>query len=171
MESDVLPGAEEILLTRDRLQGKGQGSTDTDPVTAEKLRSTLSCNVVPPSLTSYERIKSRNVYQTLRPWQTRLIELLPNQDETGMPACRLLTVEFIDMEGVGIAGTNEIVTYSAISYVWGHTLLDSQILCNGIEIPICTSLAIALKHLGKSEHRKKFYWCDAICIGKSPQPL
>ena len=51
------------------------------------------------------------------------------------------------MEGVGIADTNEIVTYDAISYVWGHTALDAQIVCNNIARPTCTSLAVAVKKL------------------------
>ena len=36
VESDVVPRAEEILRTRDRLQRHGRGSTSTNPLTTEK---------------------------------------------------------------------------------------------------------------------------------------
>ena len=118
--------------------------------------------LLPPPASEIQRGKSRQLYQHLRPWQTRLIQLLPGERDT-FPTCKLLTVEFVDMEGVGVSETSEVVTYAAISYVWGQTALDSQILCNGIWLPICRSLAKALFHLSRFGSTR-YYWCDAICI-------
>ena len=69
------------------------------------------------------------------------------------------------MDGVGISETGEIVTYNAISYVWGQTALDSAIMCNGEWLPICKSLAEALFHLSKSASRA-YFWADAVCINQ-----
>ena len=130
----------------------------------------FGCKPETPSQISEEgRLASRNLYKALRPWQTRIIQLIPADESLGpdaFPSCRLLTVEFIDMPGVGVSETDEVITYSALSYVWGQTALDSQILCNGIWLPICRSLAVALFHLSKSG-RQRYLWCDAICIDQS----
>ena len=120
-------------------------------------------HIIPGKLSEEDRQYSRRLYRLLRPWQTRLIQLSPGEHDSDFPTCRMVTVEFIDMPGVGISETGEVVSYSAVSYVWGQTALDSAILCNGINLPICTSLAVALFHLSKSRKRQ-YLWCDAICI-------
>lgn len=162
VERNVLPQAKKLRSNRDHARSASKAITGMRSFAPEELQSVPE-NPSSATLRPSTWTESRQVYQPLRPWQTRLIELLPSQDETGLPVCRLFIVEFIDMEGVGIADTNEVLTYNAISYVWGQTSLDSQIICNGIEMPISTNLAVALRHLAKTEH-KKYYWCDGICI-------
>ena len=161
LEENVLPKAKKLLLERDHARGASKASTHMD--FRRKSLPPVTSDIVPPTTMPDGWANSRQVYRPLRPWQTRLIQLLPSQAEDDIPSCKLVTVEFIDMEGVGIADTNEVVTYDAISYVWGKTSLDSWVVCNGIEVPVCKSLAIALKHLSKIESQK-YYWCDAICI-------
>ena len=104
-------------------------------------------------------------YKPLRRWQTRLVQIVPTSGE--IPKCSLTTVEFIDMYGVGIAGTDEIVTYSAISYVWGKQEDNCTILCNDYPVQASRNLVQFLSHLSRSgpaAGTSEYYWCDALCI-------
>jgi hypothetical protein len=106
-------------------------------------------------------------YKPLRRWQTRLVQIIPTSGE--IPKCSLTTVEFIDMYGVGIAGTDEIVTYSAISYVWGKQEDNCTILCNDYPVQVSRNLAEFLCHLSLSRPAAgtpEYYWCDALCINQ-----
>ena len=118
---------------------------------------------VPGALSEADRTISRSLYQPLKPWQTRLIELLPGDQAARFPSCKLFTVDVIDGQGVGIPDTGEIVMYNAISYVWGQTALDSAIICNTTWLPFCKSLASALAALFASG-AGGYYWVDAVCI-------
>lgn len=104
-------------------------------------------------------------YNPLRRWQTRLVQIVPTSGE--IPKCSLTTVEFIDMYGVGIAGTDESVTYSAISFVWGKQEDDCTILCNDYPVQASRGLAKFLSHLSQSRpaaSTSEYCWCDALCI-------
>lgn len=59
------------------------------------------------------------VYKQLSPWQTRLLRL-NRPGPVGTEQISLLTVDFTDMEGVGISGTSQVVQYTAVSHVWSH---------------------------------------------------
>ena len=108
---------------------------------------------------------SQSPYKPLRRWQTRLVQILQTSGE--IPKCSLTTVEFIDMHGVGIAGTDEIVTYSALSYVWGKQQGECTIICDDCPVQVSRNLAKFLIHLSRSrssDSGSEYYWCDALCI-------
>ena len=99
-------------------------------------------------------------YNLLKPWQTRLIEILPSG---WAPRCRLITVEFIDMDGVGIPETAEIVQYLALPYVWNSSERSCQIICNGGVVNVSWNLAEAIYHLAQKGDIK-YLWDDGVCI-------
>lgn len=104
-------------------------------------------------------------YKPLRRWQTRLVQMLPTSGN--VLKCSLTTVEFIDMHGVGLAGTDEIVTYSAVSYVWGKQEDKCTIMCNDYPVQVSRNLARLLRQLSLSRPTasiSEYYWCDGLCI-------
>lgn len=112
------------------------------------------------------RKTANHLYQQLKPWQTRMIELLPDRYEATLK-CRLLTVEVIDTEGVGIPDTSETIKFEALSYAWGSDIPKATIVCNdGRVLPIGENLADALVFL-RREKSSRYLWCDAICINQS----
>jgi hypothetical protein len=128
-----------------------------DRITAKELRGRKS-NLSVTHL-------SESPYKPLRPWQTRLVQIVPTTGN--VPTCSLTTVDLIDMHGVGIAGTDEIVTYSAISYVWGEQEDECTILCDNSPVQLSLNLAKFLSHLSRSRPvagTPEYYWCDALCI-------
>ena len=108
---------------------------------------------------------SKSPHQPIRRWQTRLIQISPRQGD--LPTCELTTVDFIDMEGVGVSDTDEIVQYEALSYVWGSPEDDCIITCDGCPVRISSNLARFLyRPSEKAVYTKKYYWCDALCINQ-----
>ena len=102
-------------------------------------------------------------HQPIRRWQTRLIRISPQQGD--LPTCKLTTVDFIDMDGVGVTDTDEIVQYEALSYVWGNPEDDCVITCDGCPVRISSNLARFLYRLSERSVFK-YYWCDALCINQ-----
>ena len=104
-------------------------------------------------------------HQPIRKWQTRLIQIIPRPGD--LPDCKLTTVDFIDMDGVGVTDTDEIVQYEALSYVWGSPDYDCRIMCDKKAVRISSNLAQFLYRLSEqSSHPSKYYWCDALCINQ-----
>ena len=104
-------------------------------------------------------------HQPIRRWQTRLIQIIPRPGD--LPDCKLTTVDFIDMEGVGVTDTDEIVQYEALSYVWGSPDYDCRIMCDKKAVRISSNLARFLYRLSEqSVSPGKYYWCDALCINQ-----
>jgi len=69
------------------------------------------------------------------------------------------------MEGVTAEGTDEILSYDALSYSWGYPELDDVLICNGAARPISHSNAAALRAL-RHDSEPVFLWIDAICINQ-----
>lgn len=102
------------------------------------------------------------IYKPLHPWQTRIIRLLP--DQPGRPLrCEIILAEFVDLDGVGIPESGQIVQYEAVSYSWGKSKLRTPITCNGLSYSIGHNLATALSYL-RSPLDPRYLWCDALCI-------
>lgn len=71
-------------------------------------------------------------YVPLQANEIRLIELLPNQVEGGVE-CRLHTVSL-----------DNLLSYEALSYVWGDASVTRTIVCNKRTVQVTASLAAAL---------------------------
>ncbi|ERF74282.1 hypothetical protein EPUS_01969 [Endocarpon pusillum Z07020] len=104
------------------------------------------------------------VYESLRPWQTRLIVLQPGELGSDV-SCKLVSVDVIDGPGLGISGTSDIVAYEALSYAWGNPALLYSISCNERQFGVTEELAFALQYL-RLRDAERYLWCDAICINQ-----
>jgi hypothetical protein len=106
------------------------------------------------------------VYSALAPWQTRVIQLPDSHSAPDVLQIRLLTVDFTDMEGVGVTGTTQSVSYTALSHAWSSSLDESSIECNGEIVHIQSELVKILKALTASS-LGRYWWIDAICINQT----
>jgi hypothetical protein len=112
-------------------------------------------------------------YKSLRPSNTRLITLLPADNEND---------ENDDIR-VGLVTTrlNGPLPYTALSYTWGTPYevlrsewgdpnLTKRIFANGLEFTVQWNLHSALTHLRAVKSNEMFsrlFWIDAICIDQS----
>lgn len=72
--------------------------------------------------------------------------------------CRLRTVPLRQIE-------SGMVSYTALSYVWGSTELKRYIICNGHLKPVTLNLYDVLWELARGHHEvPRLLWIDAICI-------
>lgn len=116
-------------------------------------------------LASLPQTPLADVYKSLAPWQTRLVELLPFTTDSALLQLRLFCVDFADMQGVGVTGTSEVVTYTALSHVWGTSNEQTFVICNGLRVAISTALAESLSFLAE-EGNEKYLWVDSLCINQ-----
>jgi hypothetical protein len=98
----------------------------------------------------------QSLYQPLAPWQTRLVRLSksrPNAWDGTFVQADLLTVDFADIEGVGITGTTEVVQYSAVSHVWNKDSTASEIpvYISGNPVMLTADVASILERLTPDE--------------------
>jgi hypothetical protein len=107
----------------------------------------------------------KDLYQPLKPWQTRVVTILPATSNEPL-CCELWTAELIHNPGVAVSGTSNIVTYSALSYSWGRGEATKIITCNRVAVPVNDSLASALLDLRKEREPVRI-WCDALCINQA----
>jgi hypothetical protein len=84
--------------------------------------------------------------------EIRLLVLHPG---TGPLSCRLLTEKLADNP-----------RFEAISYVWGSSEKDHDIVCNGHRLKITASLHGALSRT-RSRWSKRVLWADSICINQN----
>lgn len=102
----------------------------------------------------------------LRPWETRLVRLVGWDPQTGLLQIQLFRVEHADMEGVAIVGTSDVVTYVALSHVWGLATDEGTVLCNGQKTAISSRLLEALSYLVE-QTSEKYIWVDQLCINQN----
>ena len=118
-----------------------------------------------------DKRRGRRLYDDGRPlqsFQTRLLRLHPGTFSDPL-ICDLLTVDLIYFEGVVLrqyTGRDEVLTYEALSYVWGEPDLVKSMLCNSVDLPITENLFWALKYLRFSDKSRNL-WVDAVCINQS----
>jgi hypothetical protein len=82
----------------------------------------------------------------------RRLELLPG---TGQIQCKLESVSL-----------NDKPVYEAISYHWGGTAEEYQIVCNSANLTITDSLHSALSRLRRLEE-SRYLWVDQLCINQA----
>lgn len=111
----------------------------------------------------------QRLYKPLKPWQTRVLDLRPDptsQDfvdlESGPLRAELLVVNLLDKDVV-IEVREQIISFSALSYVWGPPDTSRVITCNGIEMLISQTLAVALDCV---RGNVRYLWVDALCINQ-----
>lgn len=97
-------------------------------------------------------------YPTLppEPYTTRMIRLLPHEDENGPIQCELFNYNLSHTGG----GKH---LYEALSYVWGSEDRSKAITLNGCTFRVTKSLHTALIHL-RSRQLERTLWVDAISI-------
>jgi len=95
-------------------------------------------------------------YQSLDPQQFRFLELLPNEDHSARPQCRLYR------------GKPDNVNYAALSYVWGQRDTSNPLFIELESQPfeVTPNLFAALQHL-RHPSQKISLWVDAICINQN----
>jgi hypothetical protein len=117
-----------------------------------------------------EELRLRQVYQTIPAGSTRFLRYKKQiSDETGAPKPLL----YFELETHNIE--ENWPQYSALSYTWGHPLLDDfkddfadAIICNGQRIPVGFNLHEALQYFFvHSSVAPELLWVDAICIDQS----
>ncbi|KAI0864975.1 heterokaryon incompatibility protein-domain-containing protein [Xylaria cubensis] len=102
------------------------------------------------------------IYSPLTRSQVRFIEIIPSGPVDEQVSCRLETMEL-----------SEDIRYAALSYVWGESNITEGVLVNGINLPVTTNLASALRHFRKHGFpynmeigKIQRLWVDAICINQ-----
>jgi hypothetical protein len=105
-----------------------------------------------------------DLYQPLKTWQTRIITILPASSEPLQ--CKLWTAELVIGPGVAVSGTEDIVTYNALSYSWGSGEPTGRVICNDVKVPVSDTLASALRVL-RDQQKEIHIWCDFLCINQS----
>jgi hypothetical protein len=110
----------------------------------------------------------KQIYNSLMPWQTRLLELLPTDQDQQVMECRLYVADLVAMEGLVLHDEQRLVTYDAISYSWGRPDLTASIRCNETTLPVPPALEEALRAIRtqSSLEDSLWLWCDATCINQ-----
>ena len=120
------------------------------------------------STTPAQENATTNVYTQLRKWQTRIINLRP--EDTNEPLVSdLLVVDLIAAEGLGAVETDTIIDYDAVSYSWGKPNFDETLQCNENELRISSHLGSGLRQL-RLASSSRYLWVDAVCINQLDEP-
>ncbi|KPI35582.1 uncharacterized protein AB675_4813 [Cyphellophora attinorum] len=106
-----------------------------------------------------------SIYTPLKPWETRLIELLPGAFGDDIE-CHLQVAVVTAAEGLGLVNDNKQQVYEAISYTWGYPELTAPVICNGVTTYVPPPLSTALKYL-RLQSESRYLWCDALCIDQA----
>ena len=86
------------------------------------------------------------LYQPLKSWQTRLIKLLPGSHDDPL-RCELHVAAVTVEKGLGVAGESNAIPYEALSYSWGRPELTASVECNGVPVPVPSSMLDGLRQL------------------------
>lgn len=98
--------------------------------------------------------RSIHTYSQLRPNEIRLIDLHPGK-WTDTLRCSLKTVNLTDA-----------ASYESLSYCWGLTKSEENVLCENGSIAVTKNLSDALRQL-RSEQTPRKLWIDAISINQA----
>ncbi|KAI2611828.1 heterokaryon incompatibility protein-domain-containing protein [Hypoxylon sp. NC1633] len=121
----------------------------------------------PPVDEKVREAAAAKLYQTIKPWQTRILRIDPASCLSDAVVCTLLVADVIVHEGMGVVeeeGPREI-PYEALSYTWGPPVFSHPIQINGVEFFVTENLNSALRHL-RLTGSKRYLWVDALCINQ-----
>ncbi|BCR96682.1 HET domain-containing protein [Aspergillus luchuensis] len=112
---------------------------------------------------THEQVSNMSVpsftYSPLPPKSyTRMIRLLPDEDESALIKCELLNYN--------LSQPGEEHLYEALSYVWGSPIRSRSIILGGYMLPVTESLYTALLHL-RSKQLERILWIDAMSINQN----
>lgn len=117
---------------------------------------------------------SDQLYSPIHSHQTRLLCL---DGSDGLPgsqvSCSLHTADLLhpNIEGLLVrsnaSATESLPEYDALSYTWGSGEKDSNIRCNGLQVPVTENLFEALRALRPPKNDSLFLWVDALCINQN----
>lgn len=136
------------------------------------LRSRHRLSTQSIEMNSREAITARpkvpsTLYEPIRDWQTRLLELSPiSENSKSEIRCSLHVVDLVYVEGVVITGTERRVEYEALSYSWGRDTPRHIIRCNDQECVVRKQLEEALRSLCDID-QPRWIWCNAFCIDQN----
>lgn len=101
---------------------------------------------------------SQEIYPALsEPGTTRLLRLLPSQDEDVEIQCQLLNYS--------LRPGNKTHLYEALSYTWSGSEKPRSIYVNGHQLPVTMNLHAALSQL-RNSLLERYLWVDAVCINQ-----
>ena len=88
----------------------------------------------------------------------RLLDILPGKGD-----------DVLQCSTVHVHRAESDDTYEPISYSWGKSMTKETIICDGHQLPIMASLAIALRRF-RLEDNPRRVWADGICVDqKNPE--
>lgn len=109
-------------------------------------------------------VLARELYSTIKQWETRLVRILPDEHSAEM-TLSLLTAVILDKDGFGLHEEDRVVTFEALSYTWGSPIFSHRITCNGVKFSVTENLHAALVRLRRPD-RERYVWIDALCINQ-----
>ncbi|KAI5867472.1 heterokaryon incompatibility protein-domain-containing protein [Durotheca rogersii] len=114
-----------------------------------------------------QRAAAAKLYQTIKPWQTRILRIDPALRLDSPVLCALLIADVIVHEGLGIVeeDTAREAPYDALSYIWGAPVFSHPVQINGIQFFVTENLGCALRHL-RLTNTERYLWVDALCINQ-----
>jgi Heterokaryon incompatibility protein (HET) len=126
---------------------------------------TLHLRPITSQIPPHQPTDRDSLYESLQPWQTRLVKLLPGTDVAEV-SCELHVVDIVNFDGgFGLPRESRIQAFEAISYSWGRPDLMARVNCNSVCLLIPPPPADALRsfRLPKDD---RWVWCDAICVNQ-----
>jgi hypothetical protein len=99
--------------------------------------------------------------------QIRLLTLMPTRDKFSIIETYLSQHSFLRSNasrGSRLWSHAQLLSYFALSYVWGSTERSHEILVDGKRFPITSNLYFALHDLRSSASWPLLLWVDSICI-------
>jgi Heterokaryon incompatibility protein (HET) len=125
-----------------------------------------------PYVSLKEASRFRDIYAALQPGSTRFLRY---KRQSGAETPESDHHLIFNLEAHSLELEERRPSYSALSYTWGHPILDDfkddfshTIVCNGQLVPIGLNLYQALHYLFvDSDITPELIWIDAVCIDQS----
>lgn len=103
-------------------------------------------------------------YETIREWQTRILEIHPGGFGSPITAT-LHVIDLIAADGAVLHVEQKHIVYKALSYCWGTEASSHTLDYNGHQFRVNGNLHSALKRL-RDPNIIVYLWVDAICINQ-----
>jgi len=114
---------------------------------------------------SKQLLLHQELYQSLKPNQTRVLRIHPSTDAESQIECDLVIVTLAQKMGATSADGTTIIPYETLSYTWGGPGAPKSITLNSISYPVSKNLHDALRHI-RLPNKERYLWADACCINQ-----